>query len=173
MKTIIVIGPPGAGKTTAVQLATEPWGQPEESSDPLPHLIYRNGAIQLGKHRPPFSGTDTLAMGINTRACAWIATKPAPLVICEGDRLANARFIDAAANAGAVKVLWLDLPYEVARQRALARSATYEMAPQTEPWARGRYTKVRNLAMQFPHVRLDATQLPAAIAATLAEHMTV
>lgn len=172
MRTIYLIGAPGAGKSTAMKRALEirRWGQPTEKLTPIPHLDYGAGLIQLGRVRETgFSGTDALGMAINPRAIEFIESRPAAIVIGEGDRLANAGFLSAADRTGILTIVWLDVPPEIARERARERAIRLGTKEQTETWWKGRYTKTSRLAGGWPHIRIDGTQSADHVAQTLAD----
>jgi shikimate kinase len=172
MRTIYIIGAPGSGKSTAVKRALELvyWGQPTQRLEPIPHVDYGAGCIQLGKVRDTgFSGTDALGMGINPRAIEFIKSRPAAVIIGEGDRLANAAFLTAADQAGVLTLVWLDVAPEVARERAQQRALLLGTKEQTESWWKGRYTKTARLAGGWPHIRIDATQPAEHVAQDLAD----
>ena len=149
MRTIYLIGAPGSGKSSAVSRALEiaQWGTPTEVMTPIPHLDYGAGCIQLGRVRSTgFSGTDALGMAINPQAILFIESRPANVVLGEGDRLANAKFLSAADRSGILTIVWLDVPPEVSRARARARADVFGLKEQSESWWKGRYTKTARLA---------------------------
>ncbi len=167
--TFYLVGAPGAGKTTALNLAitllTDE--QPEQHDKPIPHVTYGPHIAQLGRLRQPFGGTDALSMGINPQACDYITTNPYRVILAEGDRLANNRFLQAANLNGNLHLIWLDLPAHIAHQRMTTRAQQTGNKPQTDQWWKGRNTKTLRLTQQHPHTRLNATQPPA----TLAQHI--
>lgn len=172
MRTIYLIGAPGSGKSTALKRALEirRWGDPVQKLAPIPHLDYGAGLIQLGRVRETgFSGTDALGMAINPRAIEFLESRPANIVLGEGDRLANSGFLSAADRTGTLTLIWLDVPPEVARQRARERALRLGTKEQTESWWKGRYTKTARLAGGWPHIRLDGTRDPETVALDLAE----
>jgi hypothetical protein len=189
MRTVYLIGLPGAGKTTIVRLALKLLDlQPVvEHITPIPHV--RHGTLwHLGRHREPFGGTDTLSMSINPKAIAWVkelAAGPgvirnvvtgepclaydpgAPAVLLgEGDRLANRAFFDACP---ALTVVWLETPVKAAQERADRRAGAAGVPLQDATWWKGRVTKVANIVNSRPVVRLDGLSPPAESAAALAE----
>jgi hypothetical protein len=153
-RLVYVIGEPGAGKTTLVDAALAGWTRIPQTS-PVPHELLTNWqgrlmGAHLGRHRPPFGGTDALSMSIQPAALAWIAGHPAPVVVAEGDRLANARFFDTVRLCGVeLTVVLLDTPPLVAAQRRAARPGS-----QHEGWIRGRITKTARLADAYQATRL-------------------
>lgn len=175
MHLIYVIGIPGAGKTSAVNAAVDRLNiAPDVRTVPIPHVRYGD-VWYLGKRREPMGGTDALSMSIQPQVVTWLsdmtqahAERPRVL-IGEGDRLANAKFFDAARACGhRVTIVNLDCPPPVARQRAAARGSDQNVA-----WWNGRVTKVANLVNSRRTLDLDATDPPELIAAHLHQLLTV
>lgn len=173
---VYLIGAPAAGKSTLMAELTaraDRYG----CSYPLPHQVLADPAtgetlaVELGRQRLQFPGTDTLAMNISPAACAWLRGETAPqpaVVLAEGDRLAHRGFLDAAAAGGyMVTVAYLDAPPEVLTDRCAARGSA-----QNTSWRAGRGTKALRLAGYaagaYTLIRLDSAALPpAALAARL------
>ena len=159
-RLVYLIGEPGAGKTTLLNQALGGL-QRIPQQRPIPHeLLTRpvgcsSGVVigaHLGRSRESFGGTDALSMSIQPQAQAWIAGHPWPLVVAEGDRLANSRFFDICATVGIeVQVVLLATPPAVAAQRRAARTP---WRAQNERWIRGRITKTARLADAYQAVRL-------------------
>jgi len=164
---VYVIGMPGVGKSTAVATAMDllGWQVTEERATPFAHTVYDSGAIQLGRNRAHFSGTDALSMSVSPLAVEFMRTLPAPLVLGEGDRLGTAKFLLAVAVMPDVilEVVHLEAPPQVAWQRASDRGSA-----QSWSWWRGRATKVRNLTHLLPCLTIDAARPPGAVAQDLA-----
>lgn len=174
--TVYLIGVPGAGKSTALTGAIDllGWGEPKARSQPFAHSWYEDAqAIQLGKQDVPFPGTDTLSLGVNPRAVEFIQTTGAGLVVGEGDRLANKRFFTAAAEAGGVVLVTVDLPAVAAFHRMIERADALGVAPQQESWWNGRATKTANLRrlslLGLRHETVDGSQPREAVAAQVAD----
>jgi hypothetical protein len=174
--TVYLIGVPGAGKSTALTEAINllDWCEPEMRSRPFAHAWYENvKAVQLGKQDVPFPGTDTLSLGVNPQAIKFLQETEAELIIGEGDRLANKRFLSAAVDAGKVVLVTIDLPAVTAFQRMLDRADSLGVAPQQESWWNGRATKtanLRNLAMSgLQHETVDGSQPPELVAKHVAD----
>lgn len=155
-KLIYMVGAPGSGKSTAMASATKtlqrvPWYDDEYVARDL--LLTRKGdllAVELGKNRPGFSGTDALAMNVIDQAERYLAALPEdpPVILAEGARLANARFLKFALSRGIdVSLLFLD-NQEAGRWRT-QRAAKLGKA-QNESWAQGRATAAANLAANPP-----------------------
>jgi ribose 1,5-bisphosphokinase PhnN len=167
-----LVGVPGAGKSTLMAALTADMPAAEEQYGHGLWLRWLGApprAVELGRRRERFSGTDALGMAVMPVACAWIADATVPLVLAEGDRLASMKFLSAAAAAGrAVELVWLDVPPECARARRHARGSA-----QDATWLAGRETKVRNLvrlarAAGMTVTGLDATASTDAMVAELA-----
>lgn len=152
-RLLYLVGGPGAGKSTVMRRATNGLervpldGKPARDAllDPFGGVQ----AIELGARRGEFSGTDALPMNINPAACSYVARRPETgLLLGEGARLANRRFLTAAVDAGwDVMLLHLDNPLA---DEWRARRAARVGAVQDESWARGRATAARNLAENPP-----------------------
>ena len=137
---------------------------------PVPHTAYSvNGkahAAELGLRRQgPFSGTDALSMAIQPQVLEWLdAGPPYPLLVAEGDRLANAKFFDAVMGMGyelAVLHVW-------AAEDVLAARRAGRAGRQSATWVQGRASKVRNLAGRYSAFPLEARQEPRMLATGLA-----
>lgn len=164
MKLTYLVGEPAAGKTTAMRamLATIPGaGDVLDLGGGFRVTVYRRADVAvLGTYLGhPFDGTDRLSMAVGLRAREWIATRPHPTVLGEGDRLASKPFFLTAAEAGYdVDVVLLDA-HGAAENRRAARPA------QANPsWVAGRVTKVRNLPVTRT---VDSTRPPEDLARTI------
>lgn len=166
-----MIGVPGAGKTTVMREALADLDR-HPVRTPFAHEVLVDGegrqvGAHLGTDRYPFGGTDTLGMAVQPRVLSWLADGPPfPLVVGEGDRLANASFFNMARLLAYVVVVYLHCPLEVAEQRRAHRSSTR----QNPSWVAGRVTKVTRLADTADHV-LDATEAPSTVGARLRDVM--
>ncbi|AEJ94575.1 terminase small subunit [Mycobacterium phage ChrisnMich] len=153
-RMIYLVGQPGSGKSTLMAALTKglvrsPW---DEHTVPHDVLVDRvTGEVvgaEIGKQRGAFSGTDALASSIIDKAVPWVQTQPYDVLLAEGARLANKRFIQAAADAGyAVMLGLLDHPdadtWRKRRSKALGRE-------QNLSWVKGRLTSSRKLAEAYP-----------------------
>lgn len=158
MISAYVIGVPGAGKSTLLRALTAHLDVGWERQ-PFAHGVYRRSgdghdlAAQIGGHHPEFPGTDRLSMGVQPRAIEWVGTRPYPVVIGEGDRLATAGFLDALeAASDRFDLVLLDTPPEFAADRRAVRGSA-----QNETWLKGRLTKVQRLATARGAIRLDGS----------------
>lgn len=153
MSTLIyIIGEPGSGKSTLMAKFTEQFRrEPAPSYVAHDWLLDSDGktvAVELGSRREEFSGTDALPMAVIGQACAYLQTHEAPLILAEGARLANRRFLRAALDAGyQVGLIWLDHDdTEEWRLRRVAETGKQQNAA----WIKGRKTSSYNLAMSPP-----------------------
>ena len=174
--TVYLIGVPGAGKSTALAGAIDHlgWDAPELRTQPFAHSWYeRPKAAVLGKQCSTFPGTDTLALSVNPRAIKFVQTTDASLVLGEGDRLANAKFLSSATQTGETVLISIDLPVTVAYQRMLDRANNLGVSPQKESWWNGRATKTHNLKqLTLPglrHETVNGTQTTEQVAEQIAD----
>ena len=169
MRTLVYLcGPPGAGKSTLMAALTAGIDR-HPTAEPVPHDCLAGGlAAELGVRREGgFPGTDGLSMSIQPKAIAWIAGKPYPLILGEGQRLANKGFLYAAMGAGyTVTLVHLDAAQAVLDGRCAARGSR-----QSPAWRRGAATRARKLAdameLDAEVIRLDAVGFPDQLAAHL------
>jgi ribose 1,5-bisphosphokinase PhnN len=154
---IYVVGYPGSGKSTAMAAAM-PGSPSAYITKPFAHTRYGAGLAHLGANREQYPGTDGLALNVQPTVIKWMETFKG-LVAAEGDRLANAKFFNAALSAGCrFTLVYIDVPELVSRRRAWRRGSRFE-----ESWLTGRMTKVRRLVAQFePHVTAIDGRLPRA-----------
>lgn len=119
-------------------------------------------AVELGRRRDRFAGTDALALNISPKVTAWLRHTEHNLILGEGDRLAHLGFLAAAELSGFTPhLIVLRAPRDVLDARAVARGS----AGQNVTWRAGRATKVERLAGQAEHVgfhvvHLDGTDPP-------------
>lgn len=172
MNTLYIIGEPGVGKSTLMAELTAD-NFMIQHRNPIPHIEF-DGEVpwlpgktvaQLGRVREYFSGTDALALNIQPKALAFIASRPYDWLLAEGDRLANEAFFLACQKAGRLHLVYLDSG-GVAVERRLARGSN-----QDEEWVKGRVTKVRNLLDKFPpDLTLDARLSPEELSDKVKEY---
>ena len=140
---VYVIGYPGCGKTTAMRKAIG-WDDildQEVENKPFAHTIYPSGLVEIGKAREPYGGTDTLALNVQPAVVKWLAEIDVPVVVGEGDRLANKKFFDSVANKGRhLAIVHIKCSELIARKRAWERGSRFN-----ESWLKGRISKVDSL----------------------------
>lgn len=177
MIVVYLIGIAGVGKSTVVTELTRDWTLRLEATKPFAHRHYQTPhgrAVVLGKDTQPFSGTDTLSWtAINhiddfLRACAH---RNVEVVIGEGDRFANDRFLESAQHHADLKLYHLTAPDTTTAERRTKRSTEWQTKPQNQAWIEGRKTKTLRLAERWYATELDATQTPTAIAQQIRNEM--
>lgn len=147
---VYLVGAPGAGKSSLMRELTASW-----TRVPAPEGLRRDyllnpqtsalEAVELGRRRAHFSGTDAMGQAVIQFAIPWmIRQTETSLVFGEGARLGNRRFLSSCAAAGYAVVLGhlehsLISSWRVARERELGRA-------QNSSWITGRGTAARNLA---------------------------
>ncbi|WIC89121.1 adenylate kinase [Arthrobacter phage Ottawa] len=155
---IYLVGEPGSGKSTAMAAATSHF-QRHPQQAPLAHdLLVSEAAIEaveLGKRRGTFSGTDALPMNAITKAEELLRSTLAPVVLGEGARLGCRRFLEAAVSAGyKVHLIHLSTPHAEAQRQQRG-------AAQKDSWVKGARTRADNLAnLDIPGV--DVTRINGA-----------
>lgn len=159
-RMIYLVGAPGSGKSTLMaKLTSHLERQPIAPPDtPVAHDLLRflDGEIagaEIGRRRALFGGTDALPASIIEKAIPWVQGQPYELLLAEGARLANRRFLLAAVEAGyVVHLAYLNHP-QIEEWRA-ARSAEVGKV-QDAAWVKGRATAMSKLAEHFvlnPHL---------------------
>lgn len=98
--------------------------------------------LEIGRRRPNYPGTDTLAMNALPSVCDWMRKQLVEVVCAEGDRLTHIKFLDAAAAAGyRVNLFVLQSPVNVLDARCEARGSK-----QSKSWRAGRATSCMRVA---------------------------
>lgn len=153
-RMIYLVGAPGSGKSTLMARLTHGLARAAVTGTAVGHGVTHDmlfdhvtgellGA-ELGARREAFGGTDALPSSIIERAIPWITTQPYLLILGEGARLANKRFLAAAVDAGYEVVLGVldhgdTEAWRTARAEALGRA-------QNASWIKGQTTTTANLA---------------------------
>jgi len=147
---VYIVGPPGVGKSSVMEALTDECDRLTALHTPVPHdvLLIPNDddqnvdvAIELGRHRDSFSGTDALGMSIQPQAVEWIATRPHRLILGEGARLATVGFLHAARSAGYT----VHLVHLGAQDARLAERRRGRGSDQSPVWVRGATTRARRI----------------------------
>lgn len=148
MKDLVyIVGAPGVGKSTVVAQLTAglhrvPFQDGQMRYDGLykthtPPQTATPVGVELGARREAFSGTDALGMAVNPHAINWVSDSTETLVLGEGARLGNARFLLAAVMAGyRLHLVHLSATPDVLAQRRAARGSH-----QNPVWLRGAETR--------------------------------
>lgn len=155
---VYLAGPPGVGKSTLMAALTGACTR-TPTLRPFPHdrLTSPDGytAVELGRRRDTFAGTDALSMSVQPTVTRWLPTAEADIVLAEGDRLANTGFLVAAdTNGYTVRLLVLDAPGTVLDARCAQRGSSQNAA-----WRAGRATKVARLAAIAEALGIRVTHL--------------
>lgn len=177
LRLVYVSGEPGVGKSTLMREVTAGWERiylpKEPGRAPARDLLFDRtapsgvaSAVELGRIRDAFSGTDALPSNCIDDACWWLtsgkAADEAPLVLAEGARLANQRFIRTALNNGyRVQLLHLQ-GMALAAQRRADRARTLGKDEQNPAWVKGRRTAAANLALYAPTWGVEVLVVDAA-----------
>ncbi len=172
LRLIYLIGEPDVGKTTVMRHLTARWTRVPAAGQPARELLVDPqlgtiDAVELGRQRGLFSGTDALPMNAVVAAerylCSGQAASEATLLLAEGARLACRRFLVAAVVAHWRPVLIHLVAPEAAAPRRKERGTM-----QNPSWVRGAATRARRLADDPPSgvltVRLDADADPDVLA---------
>lgn len=154
-RLVYLAGGPGSGKSTLMRRLVQRRGWTRVPGPDRPFardwLVDADGtvtAVELGRQRAAFSGTDALGSAVIGTVIPWLANPDAPLVLGEGARLANRRFLAAAVAAGFDT--WLvALDHDDADGWRAARAARLGRT-QSPTWVAGRVTATRNLAAAPP-----------------------
>lgn len=157
-RLVYLVGQPGAGKSQLMAKLTEglvrlPFEPPEVlvAHDLLVDKV--TGAevgAEIGKRRELFAGTDALPSSVIDKAIPWLSVAPYGLLLAEGARLANKRFLYAALNAGyQVTLALLDHPDADTWRKRRAKAIGREQNPS---WVKGRLSASRNLAEIFEKI---------------------
>lgn len=114
------------------------------------HPIYHHANdcfVVLGKYQDGvFQGTDRLSMGIQPKAVEFCLFARKRHILLEGDRLGNAKFIEAMRPFMDVKIYIVKCDAERKKMRHENRNDT-----QTEAFKKSKKTKVENLAAMYSH----------------------
>lgn len=168
MRMLYIVGEPGVGKSSVMRALTSTLRSAPVDVGGVPlRAVSVNGqswhAAELGVRRPAFSGTDAMSMSVQPKVVRLLDASPFPLLVAEGDRLANGKFFDAVQAAGwelAVVHLWA--PPETLAARRAGRGDR-----QDAKWVQGRATKVARLVAAYSALPIQAT----APAMVIAEHL--
>lgn len=180
-RLVYLVGPPGAGKTTLMRNATAglkalstSWASEDRPTRKLGLVMLLDKwsavrAIEVGRRRASFGGTDALPMNVSPLACEWIGTRPFRLILGEGARLGTQVFLGAAVKAGyLITVVHLDCDPATLDRRCEERGSAQDPA-----WRTGAATRASNLADWADKmglaVHLDGRTDPGVLAKQFAE----
>ncbi len=170
---VYLSGAPAAGKSTLMRHLTRYCPRLELSPSAhaparemlrlptaAPVSLFSPHAVEIGRRREKFSGTDALPMNVVVAAEAYMerTARAFGLVLGEGDRLANRRFLVGSRDAGwHVTLIHLDAPAPILDARCRDRGST-----QSAGWRAGRETKAANLATAMLAEGIDVCLFPTA-----------
>jgi hypothetical protein len=150
-KAILIIGAPGVGKTTLANTVLARLNMTYSTCKLLEEGLvkfrrYSGGAFGtwdvlgvFGSDGGYAQGTDRLSMGVQPKFAEWLPQ--AENLLIEGDRLANAKTVDALQEAGyKVYVISLSAGAKVRNARYAERESNQSLT-----FIKGRLTKVQNL----------------------------
>ena len=175
VKTLYLIGAPGSGKTTLMAELMKDWILLSRDTKPVKHSWYESPygiALELGHPRAPFGGTDTLSYTAIKTLELWLPhLLKVDLLVGEGDRLANNRFLDLCKTLGPTHLYYLDATEELLQERRGSRATQHDLPTQSPQWAKGRLTKHRNLAQQQHATTLNSNENVSSLALTIHTHL--
>ena len=163
---VYILGPPGAGKTTAMRGVCAGGMKIFDAQKPVKHVGYMKQGkafAVLGEERPPFGGTDTLSYTVINGCDRWLAKLP-DIVFAEGDRLATARIFASVRKQYSLSVVYLNCPDALLKARRAVRAKEFGLPMQDDGCVAGRLTKHRGLAEREGAIFLDATADPKEVA---------
>jgi hypothetical protein len=161
MHLLYIFGDPGIGKSTMVSALVG--GLLYECRHrPFMHMVYACGVMELGSDRQHFRGTDGLALDVQPQVVSLLDKQRPPLVLAEGDRLANSRFFSAVRGMG-YKLWPVYLTGKtLASERRKHRAEELSISLQNAQWVAGRNSKNRRLADDWDALEIHPV-LPAHI----------
>jgi hypothetical protein len=161
---VYLAGEPGVGKSTAMSNLTDGYHRAVVShklkGGPARETLERDTeqvGVELGRRHGPhpegFPGTDAMSMSAIVGVESWLvsgdAARETPLVLGEGARLANRRFVRACLIGGVkLTVVYFHDPAGADRRRK-ARGGK-----QNETWVRGQATRAANFYAMARHVMI-------------------
>jgi thymidylate kinase len=178
VKLIYLLGVAGTGKTTLINTLTQRWQYRQLIDKPIAHQHWLDTDIgrivTLGKPHAVFGGTDTLsftAIEQVNNLLSGLAKRNVALVIGEGDRFANQRFIDTAQQHATTLVFYLTAPNDVLDQRRRDRAQQHGLKQQDAKWITGRLSKHHRLAKANNAIYLNATQPTTTLAQQVLDYL--
>lgn len=154
LKVIVIAGEPATGKTTLVQKTFNPQGLPKTFK--FGRLRgHTDGRIFVGGvyDGSLFQGTDKLSMAVQPDAVDFVRNQPEGVLVMEGDRVANPKFLSALDGLKCeCHLVFLRAPDTLLHERHQSRGDK-----QNPRWLKSRATKNENLlraAKTMPHVNV-------------------
>lgn len=168
-KILFVVGEPGVGKSALVTEAFESFGRAvvdhRAAGGPMRELLWRGADLigcelgrRTGEPKPVFPGTDAMSQTAIVGVDQWLCDGADGLgvIVLEGTRLANKRFVNAALAGGhQLQLFYLYGPPEASQRRK-------ERGTKQDPrWVKGRQTAAQNFYYLCDRMR---NQFPEQIA---------
>ncbi len=147
-KVIAIGGEPATGKTTLVRKflgsLTEDFSKVEKFGVLRYHQVGK--IVVLGDYSGDglFSGTDRLSMSVQPDASKFVMEAKDLVIVFEGDRLFNSKFLELCQDVSNLSVMILRAPAATINFRHHDRKDT-----QNEQFIRSRQTKVDNICTNF------------------------
>lgn len=144
---VYLIGAPGSGKSSALLNAFNLLGWEESwvATQPFRHQM-QGPVLYMGSMDGDFTGTDRLSMSVQPKAVQFIKDNVGEVVVGEGDRLGNGKFLDQCKT---LDLIYIDTPINVAYQRMFDRATELGTEPQDFTWWKGRASKAGKLAYGY------------------------
>lgn len=176
---IYLVGASGSGKSTVMAalldqlgLVTGDWykiwpgARCEFRGEPLEDIVTGEvRGLSLGVTRSSFSGTDAIGLAAQGEAMVWLAEAPElpPLILGEGARLGNPRFLRALSARTRLTVGYLTAPQETLDERLSERAHSMKSS-----FRKSTATRAANAVAGLHVVELDTSELdPSACAAVI------
>jgi len=180
VKIVYLLGVAGSGKTTLINAITAQWQFRQLINRPIAHQHWiaptLGRCVTLGKQHPVFGGTDTLSFAAIEQVdnlLTALGKHNVALVLGEGDRFANQRFIDTARSHGTTLVFYLTAHDDLIAERRRDRARQHGLKEQNATWINGRLSKHKRLAKANDAIYLNASQPPTTLATQLLEYVNL
>jgi len=157
MKIVCLLGEPGAGKSTLMKRLIDELDVNLRYFDAVDLVPFHTNSdrkiMVLGKYEDGevFGGTDKMSMQVQAYAVEFLDNldkntlfKDVEVILFEGDRLANSKFLEHFSEDHQLYVIYLQTSEKTRKQRFLERNSD-----QNETWLAGRNTKVQNIVKNF------------------------